>query len=111
MAQFVELNLDQGTDFEFDLNITGADGAPTNVSNYIISSSIKKSYYSSTATANMAVTIADAANGSLVLSMNSAVTSNIKAGRYLFDIKQVNSANVTSRLVEGIITVLPQVTK
>jgi hypothetical protein len=111
MAQFVELNLDQGADFEFDVDLSEADGTPINVTNYTFSSSLRKSYYSSTATANMTVSIIDAANGNVLLSMNSSTTSNIKAGRYLFDVKQINDSNVTTRLVEGIITVLPQVTK
>lgn len=111
MAQFVELNLDQGADFEFDVDLMESDGTPIDVTNYTFSSSLRKSYYSSTATANMTVSIIDAANGNVLLSMNSSTTSNIKAGRYLFDVKQINSANSTTRLVEGIITVLPQVTK
>ena len=111
MAQFVELDIDQGTDFNFDLDLTNDDGSVINVTNYTFSSSIRKSYYSSSVAANLSVTIHDAANGNVVLSLNSATTSNIKSGRYLFDVKQVDSSNTTTRLVEGIITVLPQVTK
>lgn len=111
MAQFVELNLDQGADFEFDIDLMESDGTPINVASYTFSSSLRKSYYSSSATANMTVAIVDAANGNVLLSMNSSTTSNIKAGRYLFDVKQTNDVNTTTRLVEGIITVLPQVTK
>ena len=111
MAQFIELDLDQGTDFNFDLDLTQDDGSVINVTNYTFSSSIRKSFYSSGVTANLAVTILDAANGNVYLSLNAATTSNIKAGRYLFDVKQIDNANVTTRLVEGIITVNPQVTK
>jgi hypothetical protein len=57
------------------------------------------------------VAIASAANGNVALSMNAATTANIKAGRYLYDIKMKDSANVTSRVIEGIITVFPQITK
>jgi len=39
MAQFIELNLDQGTDFEFDLDLMEADGTAINVTNYTFSSS------------------------------------------------------------------------
>jgi hypothetical protein len=111
MAQFVELDIDQGTDFNFDLDLTNDDGTAINVTNYTFSSSIRKSYYSSGVAANLSVTIHNAANGNVVLSLNSATTSNIKSGRYLFDVKQKDSANLTTRLVEGVITVLPQVTK
>lgn len=111
MAQFVELEIDQGADFLADLDITNIDGTPQNVTNYIFSSSIKKSYYSSNVTSNLTVTIINAANGNVSLSLDSANTANIRAGRYLFDVKQVDAANGVTRLFEGIITVNPQVTQ
>lgn len=111
MAQFVELDLDQGTDLSYNLDLTQDDGSPLDITGYVFSSSIKKSYYSANVTANLTVTITDSVGGNVVLSMNSATSANIKAGRYLFDVKQVDTANVATRIVEGIITVLPQVTK
>lgn len=111
MAQFVEIDVDQGTDFSLDLDLTNADGTVINVAGYTFSSSVRKSYYSVNPVANLTVTVVNAANGNVVLSMNSATTSNIKAGRYLFDVKQVSAGSTSTRLLEGIITVLPQVTK
>ena len=111
MAQFVELNMDQGATFNVDIDLTEANNAPINVTGYTFSSSIRKSYYSSRVTANLVVTIQNAANGNVKLSLAAANTANIKAGRYLFDVKQVDTSNVTSRVVEGIISVNPQVTK
>lgn len=111
MAQFVELDLDQGTDLSYNLDLTQDDGSPLNVTGFIFSSSIRKSYYSTTVTANLTVTVANSVAGNVLLSMNSATSANIKAGRYLFDVKQKDAANVTTRIIEGIITVLPQVTK
>ncbi len=86
MAQFVELDIDQGTDFSFDLDLTTDDGTPINVTGYSFTSSIRKSYYSSSATANLNVAVANAVGGNVIFSMNSATTANIKAGRYLFDV-------------------------
>lgn len=111
MAQFVELELDQGTDFVFDLDLSDDNGVAINVTNFVFTSSIRKSYYSSTVAANLTVTILNAANGNVALTLNAATTSNIKAGRYLFDVKQIDNVNTTIRLVEGILTVNPQVTK
>ena len=111
MASQVELFCDQGTDFSITLDLSNDDGTAINVTNYVLTSSIRKSYYSSTVTANLTVTISDASNGNITLSMNSATTSNIKAGRYLYDVKMRDAANVTSRVIEGIITVYPQITK
>jgi hypothetical protein len=43
--------------------------------------------------------------------MNAATTANIRAGRYLYDIKMVRADSTKSRVVEGIITVFPQITQ
>lgn len=110
MAQFVELSMDQGTSFSVDLTVINEDGSARNVANSTFTSSIRKSYYSSSVTANLTITTADAANGIIYANANSAVTANIRPGRYLYDIKESN-ANTVTRLIEGIITVYPQVTK
>ena len=111
MAQFVELTMDQGTHFGVDITVLNDDGSTRNVAGSTFTSSIRKSYFSSAVTANLVITAYYAANGIIFANANSAITSNIKPGRYLYDIKEVSSANLVSRLVEGIITVYPQVTK
>lgn len=111
MASFLELYCDQGTDYSIKLDLTNDDGSSINVTNYVFNSSIRKSYYSQSVTANLNVTIADAANGTVVLSMNAATTAGIKSGRYLYDIKMLKPDTTVSRVLEGIITVFPQITK
>ena len=111
MAQYVELSMDQGTSFGVDILVINDDGSPRNVSNSTFTCSVRKSYYSSSPTANLVITAADAANGVIYANANSAVTANIRPGRYLYDIKETTTSNTVSRLVEGIITVYPQVTK
>jgi hypothetical protein len=111
MAQFVELEIDQGATFNVDIDLSGANSTPINIAGYTFTSSIRKSYYSYKVAANLVVSIVNAANGNVSLSLAAANTANIKAGRYVFDVKQIDTSNVTSRVVEGIITVNPQVTK
>ena len=111
MASFVELYIDQGTDFSYTLSITdNATNANVNVASYNISSQMRRSYYSANITANLNCTINDAANGIIMISLPANQTANIKAGRYLFDVK-ANTGNVIQRLLEGIITVTPSVTR
>lgn len=112
MSAYVELYLDQGTTFNNVINLTDdVTNTPINVSGYAVTSQIRRSYYSSNITANIICTITDAANGEVTLSMTASNTANIKAGRYVFDVKAVDTSNTTSRVLEGIITVTPQVTK
>lgn len=108
---YAELTLDQGTTFETSIDLKNDDGTAINVANYMFESQIRKSYYSSNPTAEIIVSIADDANGSIKLSLDAAATSNIKAGRYLYDVKMITPDEVVSRVIEGIITVTPQVSK
>lgn len=112
MSSFVELYIDAGATFNNVINLTDdVTNTPINVANYTISSQLRRSYYSANASANLVCTITNAANGEITLSLSAANTANLKPGRYLFDVKSVDSSNTTSRVLEGIITVTPAVTK
>lgn len=108
---YAELNLDQGTSFETAMDLAGDDGAPIDITNYVFQCQIRKSYYSNSAAATLTTNITDAAAGKIKLSLDSAATANIKAGRYLYDVKMTTDQGVTTRVVEGIITVTPQVSR
>lgn len=108
---YVELNIDQGTTFETSLDLTNDDGSTMNVTSYTFLSQIRKSYFSNTVTANITTTIVNAAAGNVKMSMTAANTANIKAGRYLYDLKMTSPSGVTTRVIEGIITISPQVSK
>lgn len=110
MASYAELIVDQGSTFNTILTLTDdTTNLPINVSGYIINSNIKKSYYSTNNTAVFTATINDAANGNVTISLSSNVSTNIKAGRYVYDVKATSPANVVTRIVEGILTVTPRV--
>lgn len=111
MASYTELYVDQGTDFESSIDLVGDDGAAINIASYVFTGQIRKSYYSKNPTANITFTILNGPAGNLKMTMSSTTTANIPAGRYLYDVKMKDSSQTTTRLVEGIITVNPQVTK
>lgn len=112
MAAYVELFVDQGSTFNNIINLTDdITNASINVSGYIIASQMRRSYYSANATANITCTITNAAQGEITMSMSANTTANIKAGRYLFDLKTIDLAGTVSRVLEGIITVTPATTR
>jgi hypothetical protein len=111
MAQFVEIDIDQGTDFSIDLGLKNDDGSPMDVTGYTFSSAIKKSFYSTSNVASFTVDVSGANTGSIILSLDANTTSDIKPGRYLFDIKQRNDTNLVERISEGVVTINPQVTE
>jgi hypothetical protein len=71
---------------------------------------LRKSYYSSTAN-NFTVTVSNAANGELTMAMTAANTANLTAGRMLYDLLITSPTSIKTRVVEGIATILPSVTR
>jgi hypothetical protein len=69
-----------------------------------------KSYYSSTSY-RIASTVTGTANGEITLSVTSANTTLLTPGRYVYDVVITSPASVVTRVVEGIVTVLPSVTR
>lgn len=109
MAQFVEIEIDQGTDFTLDLSLKNDDGTYLNFDGYSFDAQIRKSHNSIFEVANFVI---NSSNRRLFLSLDAEVTSLIKSGRYVFDIKQTNLiTGKVSRLAEGIVTINPQVSK
>ena len=112
MSAYVELYIDQGSTFNNVINLTDdVTNTPINVANYTVVSQLRRSYYSANISANLVCSITDAANGEITLSLPAANTANIKPGRYVFDVKTIDNSNTTSRVLEGVITVTPSVTK
>lgn len=112
MAAYVELFMDQGATFNNVINLSDdLTNANINISGYVVRSQMRRSYYSVNATANITCTITNALNGEITMSMNANTTANIKAGRYLFDLETVDTIGTTTRVLEGIITVTPEITR
>lgn len=112
MAAYVELYMDQGASFRNVINLTDdVTNASLNILGYTIRSQMRRSYYSANASANIVCTISNSANGEITMEMTAANTSNIKAGRYLFDLETVDTVGTVSRVLEGIITVTPKITR
>lgn len=110
---YAELTIDQGATFSTVITLTEDDNTPLDLTNHEFEAQIRKSYYSVNPTANLSVTIENAANGVVRMSLDAANTANIKAGRYLYDVKMIkpDASNTTIRVVEGIVTITPQVSR
>lgn len=108
---YAELTIDQGANLSSTIDLTNDDNTPINLANTSFTAQIRKSYYSTNPTANITVTIEDSANGRVRLSIDAANTANIKAGRYLYDLKMIDASNTHIRVIEGIVTITPQVTR
>ena len=109
MATRVNIVIDQGTDFETSIELTDTAGAQLDLTGMSAASQIRKTHTSSN---SVAFTTALAnATGTLSLSLNNSTTSSMSSGRYVYDVELTDSGGVISRILEGVVTVTPEVTK
>ena len=117
MATYEEITLDQGADASISLELVNADGSKKDLSNYTISGKIKKNYSDSSgeATAWTTTIVSPSTNGVCTLSLTNTQTGNLKAGRYVYDVEasyeDSSATTIIERILEGIVTVTPSVTK
>jgi len=109
MATKVNIVIDQGTDFSTSISLTNSDGSQLDLTGIVAASQIRKSYTSSNAVSF--VTALANNTGTLTLSLNNSVTSTLSSGRYVYDVELTDSSNVVTRILEGIVTVTPEVTR
>ena len=81
-----------------------------NLTSFTANSSMRKSYYSSTAN-NFTATVTGNSNGQITLTMTAAETANLTPGRYVYDLLITDSGGTKSRVIEGIVSVLPGATR
>lgn len=109
MAIKANLVVDQGSTFVTTLNLTDADDIPLDLTSYTGSSQLRKHYTSSNSTS---FTVATGGNtGVITLSLSANTTANLAAGRYMYDVEIADSSNNITRVVEGIVTVTPNITR
>lgn len=109
MATKANLVIDQGSTYIVEISLTDQNGDPLDLTGYVANSQIRKWYSSSNPAASFATTIYPPST--IVLSLNANQTSSLVAGRYVYDVEATGANNAVSRIVEGIVTVTPQVTR
>lgn len=110
MAAISNIFIDAGTDYSSIITVDSAGGAPLNLSGYTVKSQLRKSYSSSTAY-DFTATVFNATAGQIQLAMTATQTEAVPPGRWLYDVEITSSGGQRRRIVEGIVTVTPQITQ
>jgi len=109
MATKANIIVDQGTTFATTIYLTDDNGDPIDLTGYTGRSQMRK-HYTSSNSQSFSVSLSNTV-GSVSLALTAVQTANIVAGRYVYDVEVVSGANVISRIIEGIVTVTPEVTR
>ena len=110
MAQTYNLFLDQGTTFTANIRVLDLSGSAKDLTGYTARSQFRRSFGSSNSFSFVA-TIPVGTDGNVTLQLSANVSSNIKYGRYLYDIEIESSANVIERAAQGVLEISPEVTR
>ena len=110
MAITAYLDIDQGSDFTTIIELENNDGTPMDLRGFSVYSQFRKSY-GSTVAYQFEASIVDQLNGKISLSLLGTVSSSIRPGRYLYDVELMNGTSSKTRVIEGIITINPEITK
>ena len=104
------MNVEQYATFSTTIIAKNSSEETINVSGYSANSSIRKSYYSTTAN-NFTATVTGTSNGQITLSMSAANTALLDPGRYFYDVLITSGDGDKTRIAEGIVNVLAGVTQ
>ena len=111
MGAKANIVVDQGSDFSTTITVRDNSGNAVNLTNYSSHGQIRK-HFTSTTAHNMQIVFENPrTNGQLTMKLSRGQTANLASGRYVYDVEVTDNANTRSRLVEGIVTVTPQVTR
>jgi len=109
MATKLNLIIDQGTTFTKTFTANDSSGSPINFTGYSGLSQIRKAYTSSN---SIPFAVNLNSNGIVTLTLSASNSAMLTSGRYVYDVRVIaNTTNSYTRIVEGLVTITPQVTR
>ena len=102
--------LEQGATFNRQLTVKD-DGSVMNLTGYSVASKMRSTHDSSTVVGTFTCTISNATGGIITMSMTNSTTGAIEEGIYVYDLEMTSGGGVVTRLMEGTVTVNPEVTR
>lgn len=114
MATYEEFTIDQGADVAIQIELIDENDNPKDLSNFTVTAYMKKNYTSTAFTEFNSIVADPPTDGILTLSLTSAQTNALKAGRYVYDVEisfvDPNGNTIVERVLEGRIQLTPSVT-
>lgn len=117
MAQQRDFVIDQGSDITIELHLKNQDGSSKDLTGHALRGKIKKNYDTTDSDQIFDFTNVSVASppegGIALITISSATSDTMKAGRYVYDIELVSGENedVIERILEGKLNVTPSVTR
>jgi len=113
MAATANLRIEQGATFSSDVTVKDTNGNAFDLTGYTAAAKMALGYASTRTRTTISTAIAsDATTGIITLSLTADQTNNLDApARYVYDVEITKTSDSTvTRVIEGIITISPNVT-
>ena len=111
MATISNIFIDQDADFTTTVTIEDANDSALDLTNYTAAASLRKSYKSSSSTSFTVAFVSPRTSGQITLSLTDVQTGALNEGRYVYDLVITDAGGEKTRVVEGIATIKPSVTR
>ena len=112
MAALTNLLIEQGATFNSTISLFNSDDTVFDLTGHTAAGQIRKSYSSSSASATFSISFStDRTEGQITLSLTPTQTAALDEGRYVYDIETTASDSTVTRVLQGTVTVSPNVTR
>jgi len=103
--------IEQGADFTRVLSLKENDSV-MNLTGYSVASQMRSTHDSNTVVGAFTGTVSNGSGGEITLLMSNSTTGGIEEGIYQYDVEITNgSSGRVTRILQGKVTVTPQVTR
>ena len=111
MATISNLFIDQGTTFTTTISVADGNGTALDLTGYSGIAQLRKTYESITSVPFNVTFETPRTNGQVTISLTDAQTSALESGKYVYDVNLTLPGGTKTRVVEGIATVNPSVSR
>ena len=111
MATISNIFINQHADFSTTVTISDSNGSALDLTSYTALAQVRKTYESTSATSFTATFDSDRTTGKITLSLTGTQTAALESGRYVYDLLITGVSGDKTRVVEGIATVNPSVSR
>jgi len=105
-----DFTLEQGTTFSREITVQDS-GSAMNLTGYTPRMQMRSTHDSSTIALTFTASVSNAVQGKIQLSATDSATSAVEEGIYVYDLEIESSSSGVTRLMEGKVTVTPEVTR
>ena len=114
-AGIYNATIDQGATWSATVLYKDSTGAAINLTGFTAAMQVRQQYSSETAdltltTSNGGITITGA-TGTVLITMTAAQTRDLEEGYYVYDVELTSPSALVTRLIQGQLTVAPEVTR